>query len=531
VVFGVLTTLALGLASCGGSGHTSSPTTTTGSATTSSSTAGPGGPGTASSAGAPAAPRARVCGNAGVLKGPQNAPAGAIVVPAGDDSAQLSQVVADKTYWFASGVHTLGGGTYSQIIPQNGDTFVGAPGAIINGQGINDYAFDGNATGVTVEYLTVENFGQTGGNNNQGVVNHDSATGWAVRYNTITRNAGAGVMLGSDDRLSYNCLSYNGQYGLSAYSPNGVSNVIVSDNEIAGNDTYNWEAHMPGCGCTGGGKFWATTNATVEDNYVHDNESVGLWVDTNNAGFDFSGNYFSHNWSSAIIYEISYNAVIENNTFLENGVVLGAKNPGFPTGAIYVSESGGDSRVASNYAGTFRISNNVFTDNWSGVVLWENANRYCSDGSDHVCTLVDPSVYTLSSCGANLPSSTPTGNPNYFNGCRWKTQNVAVENNTLKFTPADLGTNCSPKTGCGYMALFSEYGSFPPFKAWVVPNNISNHQNNSFKDNSYSGPWTFVAFNQGNILTWAQWTKGVSDANGSGYPFKPQDAGSTYNPA
>ena len=65
----------------------------------------------------------------------------------------------------------------------------------------------------------------------------------------------------------------------------------------------------------------------------------------------------------------------------------------------------------------------------------------------------------------------------------------------------------------------------------MVPNNISNHQNDSFSDNSYTGPWSFVAFNQGNVLTWAQWTKGVSDANGSGYPFKAQDAGSTYNPA
>ena len=190
-----------------------------------------------------------------------------------------------------------------------------------------------------------------------------------------------------------------------------MSNVTVSDNEIAANDTYNWEAHMPGCGCTGGGKFWATTNATVTDNYVHDNESVGLWVDTNNAGFDFSGNYFSHNWSSAIIYEISYNAVIENNTFVDNGLVLGPKNPGFPTGAIYVSESGGDNRVASNYAGTFRISNNTLTDNWSGVVLWENANRYCSDGSDHVCTLVDPPVYTLASCGSESSRVDAHGQP------------------------------------------------------------------------------------------------------------------------
>ena len=51
-----------------------------------------------------------------VLNGPASAPAGAIVVPAGNNSSvDLEQ--AGKTYWFAPGVHTLGTGEYSQIIP------------------------------------------------------------------------------------------------------------------------------------------------------------------------------------------------------------------------------------------------------------------------------------------------------------------------------------------------------------------------------------------------------------------------------
>jgi hypothetical protein len=476
----------------------------------------------------------QVCGNNNILGGgPMSQPPGATPVAAGDNSTAFVNLTQNTTYWFEPGVHTLGTDIFSQIIPKNGDTFIGAPGAVIDGQNMNDYAFTGLSTGVTIEYLTVQNFGQPGGNNNEGVVNHDSASDWTIEYNTVTHDAGAGVMVGSGDVLSYNCLSDNGQYGLSAFSANGVSNVVVTDNEIAGNDTDNWEARIPECGCSGGGKFWATVNATVEDNYVHNNLNVGLWVDTDNAGFNFTGNYFSNNWNVAIIYEISYNAAITYNTFVDNGWGEGPTDPGIPSGAIYVSESGGDSRVASNYSGTFDITNNDFVDNWGGVVLWENANRYCGSPFtlDHVCTLVDPSVYTVASCQANLTAtSTATDDPDYFDNCRWKTQNVSVTNNTFNFNPANIGADCTADALCGYVGVFSEFGEFgSPYPAWTVPNNISNNQNNVFADNTYNGPWSFMGVADGDTLTWSQWSSGVDDVNFSGVPFAAQDAGSTYN--
>jgi hypothetical protein len=54
-------------------------------------------------------------------------------------------------------------------------------------------------------------------------------------------------------------------------------------------------------------------------------------------------------------------------------IKAGPENPGFPAGAIYISESGGNSAVASNYSGELNIKNNVFNDNWSGVVLFQNS--------------------------------------------------------------------------------------------------------------------------------------------------------------
>ena len=29
------------------------------------------------------------------------------------------------------------------------------------------------------------------------------------------------------------------------------------------------------------------------------------------------------------------------------------------------------------YNKTFAITGNTFTNNWSGVILWENSNRFC----------------------------------------------------------------------------------------------------------------------------------------------------------
>src|SRR5262249_31349952 len=71
----------------------------------------------------PSSPPARICGNASILGGgPTSAPAGAVTVPAGSNAGvDFSQ--AHTTYWFAPGVHTLGSGQYTQILPGQGSTY------------------------------------------------------------------------------------------------------------------------------------------------------------------------------------------------------------------------------------------------------------------------------------------------------------------------------------------------------------------------------------------------------------------------
>jgi hypothetical protein len=467
------------------------------------------------------APPAPVCGTNAVLGGgPTSPPSGAVSVPTGND-AGVDLARPHTVYWFAPGKHTLGPGIYRQVDPGEGSTFIGAPGAILDGQHENYYAFGGVSSNVRIRYLTVENFGALGGNNNEGVVNHNSAPGWAIDHSTITLNAGAGVMLGSDNTLSYDCLSDNQQYGFNAYSPTGPVNLVLDHNQISGNDTYNWESKIPGCGCTGGGKFWDVTNAVITDNWIDGNHSTGLWADTDNRGFEIKGNYISDNYSYGLVYEISYNALVEGNTFVRNGLGEGPKNPGFPTSAIYLSESGSDPNVPGPYNKTLEISDNKFIDNWGGVTLWENSNRFCNspaNTSSGACTLDNPGVVNLQSCNAGNLKSEP-----YYSECRWKTENVSVDHNVFDFAPTDLGASCTPANDCGLQGIFSEWGTYPtwsPYLSETVEKAITFGQNNSFSSNDYTGPWSFVALEQGNTVSWAQWRS---------IPYR-QDQGSTLNP-
>ena len=488
----------------------------------------------AATSSAPSSPPVTVCGNASLLTGPASAPPGAVTVAAGNDSAQFGGTLpSSTTYWFAPGTHTLGSSEFAQIDASSNDTFIGAPGAVLNGQDENDFAIAGSGTNVTIEYLTIENFTAP---ESQGAVNQNLSSGWVVENSTIENNPnGAGVMVDSNGVLNDDCLTQNGQYGFQTYSGSDsvpVTNLTITNNEISYNDTRNYDTNGTGtCGCTGGAKFWNDLGATVTGNYIHDNESVGLWMDTNNTAFNVSDNYFSHNWDVAIQYEISYDVSITNNTFVDNGWIAGPNNPG--TGAIEINNAGSDSRVAGAYNTQSVISGNVLTDNWGGVDIYDDSDRYCGTQSDNTsndyCTLVNPSVYSVASCTSHdVAGATSSQNPDYYDNCRWKSQNILVSNNTFNFTPSNIGSSCTAAKGCGFVGLYSEWGTYAPYTGYAIPLALVNSQNVSFSGNTYNGPFVFDSMYQGSTVSWSQWTGGYTDPN-SDAAIKPQDAGSSFN--
>jgi hypothetical protein len=454
-------------------------------------------------AGYPTTPPAPICDNRSVLNGPAAPAAGWIRVTPGQNLNDVTQAApAGSTFWLAPGTFTLGSDQFGQVIPKDGDVYIGAPGAVVDGGGLNRYAFTQTARSVTIRNLTVQNFVAP---RDEGVVNHDSGAAWIVRGNTFQNNGGAAMMVGPGDVVTYNCLRNNGQYGFNAFAAAGNHNITFDHNEVAGNNTANWEKQVPGCGCTGAGKFWNVIGAVVTNNWIHNNHGPGLFADTDNVGFDIEHNYIADNDGEGIIYEISYNARIAGNTLIRNAIAYGqAANTAdsFPIPAIYISESGGDKRVFGGVYSTLAITGNFLKDNWGGVTLWENADRFCgspSNTSTTYCTL--GGAATLATCVAGTIASAP-----YVTDCRWRTQNVLVTDNDFYLNRAAIG--CTTQASCGQQAVLSQVGTSPswsPYKGDTVQQAITFAQNNHFSANRYHGNWRFTGFETGRTLSLSAW--------------------------
>ncbi|MGW5782838.1 right-handed parallel beta-helix repeat-containing protein [Streptomyces sp. NPDC003757] len=465
-----------------------------------------------SPSGAPAA--SRVCAKPSA--GPAEVPEGAVTVDpdvVGDLAAKTRTSPPHTTFWLRPGRHRLASDRYSQVVPKAGNRYVGAPGAVLDGQKTNQYAFGGKAPDVTLGHFTVQGFAAP---HDEGVVNHDSADGWVIEHATIQYNSGAGLMAGDRQRVRASCLRGNGQYGINAYKGDGViGDLLLEGNEITDNNTGDWERKRPGCGCTGGVKFWAVRGADVRGNWVHHNRGTGLWADTNNNDFLIEHNVLEDNEGAALIYETSYNAVVRENTIRRNNWVEGRENTAggdtFPFATVYISESGGEPRIAAR-TDEIEIYRNVLEDNWSGITLWENADRFCNspaNTSSGDCTLL---VKDVDRCARPAIAKAPL-----YADCRWKTQRVDIHHN--RFVLDKTAVECT--ANCDRMALLANYGTYPdwsPYQGERVAEAVTLRQHNRWHDNVYVGPWRFVAHDPGRVLDSRGWRRA---------PYR-QDSGSTF---
>src|SRR5215469_712410 len=528
------------------------------------------------------------------------------VLPTGRHDYQSYQLRPDTVYYLLPGVHI---GSFEA---DTNDVFVGGfsrgtPTVLTGnyhdgGQAIDSNSTLGNQRGVVIEYLTIEKYKPDA---NAAAINQDTNTGWTIRYNTVTLNVpGAGIFAGTNNTIKDNCLAMNGQYGFQSAAVNhwgrdrltsGPYNITVVGNEISHNDTCDfsgrlsnpaigWSNHdpvparyrNPQCGTVtpngdqGGFKLWQTDGVTIKDNYIHNNWGPGAWVDTDNANTTFTGNTITANEGEGIIEEISYNFSITNNYLANNNWTDGLGNAGFPGVAIYVSGSGSDSRFGGvprcpeiscahqgSYTAQSVIRGNTLVNNGGSIFFFQDSNRFCSDGADGVCTLVDRAgsgPFTVAACAANLRSASVntrtyigrrTGSPSedWWDGCQWLTENVSVTHNTIDFNPAHIpDCNQAAWSDCAAGGLFSEYGS-PPNKepGWVVATQLTFFQHDTWADNTYNGPSAFYAWNQGNgdnPVRWGAWTRRVfrgdkcssAGERQSGFCTGPfgQDRGSTY---
>jgi hypothetical protein len=457
----------------------------------------------------PTAPPAQICGNASMLDGPATAPAGAVTVNVGDNLESLTgSKPAGTTFWLKPGIHHF---TYS-VVPKDGNTYIGAPGAIVDGGGTEGIAFweefyGQKAKNVTLSYLTIQNF--TSSSEDQGSVY--AGDSWKISHSTFKNHGYIAMFAGPNNLIEYNCFDSNGQMGVGTYRfDDNNYNIVVDHNEFKNNNTRRLE----NCGCAGGMKWWLARHGKFTNNWVHDNLGVGVWADYNNIEILFEGNYIADNHDVGIFYEISYNFMIRYNTIIRNTLVTGAAaNDSFPNGGIYISESGGVNVPGYLYS-TSEIHHNYLEDNWDGVAIWESGNRY--DGSNEY-----------------------SNNPAYGDPTHWKSQNILVHDNEFRMNKAVAG--CSGNRYCGRNGVFSEWVPVPgPAISPNATNDeyqvaVSFAQNNVFSNNKYFGSWTFVSYDQGSVYDWSTWQAPKPDPTSSFNYISPgafgfgQDVGSTYD--
>lgn len=275
---------------------------------------------------------------------------------------QSIQAVVEKspvgtTFILASGRHVK-----QSVRPKDGMTFVGEAGAVMDGGGTVQYAFDGRRgqSNVTIRNLVIENYSPAP---QDGAVMGKGSLGWKVedneiRYNTgnvqhkgCARSAGCGGMgikIGDRMVVRNNYLHHNDQYGVGGDG----NDVLIQGNEISFNN-YR-EAVRIGFG-SGGTKFVGTRNLVVRDNYVHDNHGNGIWTDIKNSNVLVEGNRVFDNYQQGIFHEISYSAVIRNNVVRGNG--FGDRSDWAYGAGILVAHS-------SNV----EVYGNTVEDNWNGIM-------------------------------------------------------------------------------------------------------------------------------------------------------------------
>jgi parallel beta-helix repeat protein len=170
-------------------------------------------------------------------------------------------------------------------------------------------AISGSASHVTVRNLIVEKYAvplQFGAIGDQ-----YPGDGWVLQNNETRFNHGLGLRVPTNGQVLGNYTHDNGQMGMGGSG----ANILVQDNEIARNN-YIGVDHNFECG---GFKFAGTDGLTVRNNYSHDNVGPGMWTDISSIRTLYENNVVMNNTRAGIFYETSYDAVIRNNTILNNG--------------------------------------------------------------------------------------------------------------------------------------------------------------------------------------------------------------------
>lgn len=213
------------------------------------------------------------------------------------------------TFTIKAGVHKR-----QSIKPKSGMTFIGEPGAVLDGENATAHAFAAyGAKNVTVRGLRITNYTPP---NLSAAIDGVDSTGWVVENNEIDHNANGslrvyGVFVGSNWTVRNNKIHHNAWQGITGWN---CTDTIIDSNEVYMNPPAPFTDTI---GDTGNMKFYGCGRITVRNNYVHDSPRFGIWFDRSQPDITIENNRVINHGQAGIWYEVSYRGVIRAN-YVEN---------------------------------------------------------------------------------------------------------------------------------------------------------------------------------------------------------------------
>jgi parallel beta-helix repeat protein len=287
--------------------------------------------------------------------------AGIEVYPGEDIGAVVDANPAGTTFILKAGTHRR-----QSIGPKDGNTFLGEPGTVLDGENSLKYAFRSESDNVTIRNVKVTGYTPPfGGSAIEAIWNQ--ARGWVVEDCEVSYNTSGGIGIGHEGIVRRCHIHHNGQLGIVGWTNGG----LIEDNEISYNNTAGHDPLHE----AGGMKLFKSERLVVRNNHVHHNFAIGIWLDHNNNNCVIEGNLVEDNANSGIYYEISYNGIIRNNTVRRNGgwaiVVSSSPNVEVHHNTIADNAQGifgvQDDRIETGSHGPFLLKNLWVHDNTIGL--------------------------------------------------------------------------------------------------------------------------------------------------------------------
>lgn len=251
----------------------------------------------------------------------------------------------------------LKAGTYHRqtITPKDDMSFVGEPGAIMDGDSITPYAFETLATlskNVTIKGLVITRYAPP---YQRAAIQGDNGTAWLITDNEISYSAYECVHPGPHTQVLRNYVHHCMVGGISGFKSDSA---LIEGNEVAFNG-LTMTAENPATAEAAGMKFMNQYGLTIRNNNVHDNMR-GIWIDTGYLGTLIEGDTVVGNMKAGIWIEATYGAVVRNNRAELNG--------GTTTGGWL-----GHSGIQVTNSPNVEIYGNTVTNNMNGIGVMETS--------------------------------------------------------------------------------------------------------------------------------------------------------------